>query len=94
MTNVPIVAQKTSFDLGVYLVQPLLRAIGSLLVSLDFGLKLSDALLRCAKLVRKALRCIDSLPAILLGKISGLVKELQDRLTSGIKLAAVVLPRR
>jgi hypothetical protein len=78
----------------VYLVQPLLSAIGSLLVSLDFDLKLGDALLRSAKLLRKPLRGIDSVPAILLGKISSLVKELQDRLTSGIKLAAIALPRR
>jgi hypothetical protein len=52
MTSIPIVAQETTFDLRIYLVQPLLSAIGSLLV------------------------------------------QLQDRLTSGIELVAVVLPRR
>jgi hypothetical protein len=41
-------------------VQPLLSAIGSLLISLDFGLKLGDALLRSTKLLRKPLRGIES----------------------------------
>jgi hypothetical protein len=56
----------------VYLVQPLLSAIGSLLVSLDFGLKLDDALLRSAKLLRKPLRGIDSVPAICSAKSAAL----------------------
>jgi hypothetical protein len=93
--GVPTFVQKSAFDLGIDLVQPLFSAIDFLLVGFDLGLKLANALLRRAKLVRKPLRGVDSMSAVLLGHVCGFVEELQDRLASGIQLAAgIVLPPR
>jgi hypothetical protein len=40
--------------------------------------------------VRKLLRCIDRVPAVLLGNISRLTQQLEDRLTGLIELIVVV----
>jgi hypothetical protein len=93
LADLSIFAQKPALDFGVDIVQPLLRAISLLLIGRDLSFKIADALFRCTKLLRKPLRGLDGVPAILFGKVSSLVDKLQDRLTSGIKLAAVVLSR-
>jgi hypothetical protein len=93
--GIPIFIQKAALDFGVDLVQPLLCAISLLLIGGDLGFKIGHALFRCAKLLRKLLRGIDSMPAILISDIRSFVKELQNRVAGRINLAAVVvLPLR
>jgi hypothetical protein len=76
MAGVPIVAQKTAFDLSVDLMQPLFSAIRLLLVGFNLGFELGDVLLCGAQLMRKPLRRIDRLAAILFGDICSPVEKL------------------
>jgi len=71
-------------------VQPLLGALRLLPVCLDLGLELCNAILGSSKLMRKPLRRIDCVSAVLLGDISSFVQKLQDRLTGFIELIVLV----
>jgi hypothetical protein len=59
-------------------VQPLLGALSLLLVLFEFSLKLCNPMLGRTELVRKLLRCIHRISAVLLNNIGSLVKELED----------------
>jgi hypothetical protein len=72
--------------------QPLLGTLGLLSVRFHLSLQLCNAILGCAELMRKPLRSIDGLCAVLLGSVSGFVQKLQDRLTGFIELTAIVSP--
>jgi hypothetical protein len=54
------------------IMKPLLRAFGSLLMRSDLSFQLCNPSRGCAKLMRKLLRHIDGMPAVLLGNIGGL----------------------
>jgi hypothetical protein len=86
-----ILAQKTILDLIVDFVQPLLCAFGLLPVRFGLGLEIGNALFGCSELVRKLLRSVDCMSAILLGYIGGSVEKLEDRLTRLIELMSLRL---
>jgi hypothetical protein len=92
VTTIVTLAEKPIFDLSVDLVQPLLSALGLLSVCFNPCLKLGDTILGSPKLVRKFLRRVDCVPAVLLSNISSLVQKLEDRLTGLVELSVVVSP--
>ncbi len=57
----------------------------------DLSFQLCNPILGCAKLMRKLLRHIDGMPAVLLGNIGGLVEKLEDRLTGFIELTVIAV---
>jgi hypothetical protein len=65
-------------NLRIDSVQPLLGALSLLLVLFEFSLKLCNPMLGRTELVRKLLRCIHRISAVLLNNIGSLVKELED----------------
>jgi hypothetical protein len=83
-------SQKSILNFGVDAMQPLLSAFCSLLVCSDFGLKFGNPFFGSAELVRKLLRRIDRVPAVLLGNISRFAQKLEDCLTGFIELIVVV----
>jgi hypothetical protein len=87
---VRILPQETILNLRVDLVKPLLGALCLLPVCFNLGVKLCDPILGSSKLVRKPLRRVDCVSAILLGNIGSFVQKLKDRLTGFVKLSVVV----
>jgi hypothetical protein len=82
--------KKSILNLSVDAMEPLLCALGLLPVRRHFGLKLGNPIFGRAKLVRKPLRRIDRMPAVLLSNISSFIQELKDRLTGFVELSVVV----
>jgi hypothetical protein len=82
--------QKAILNLRIDPVKPLLGAVSLLPVCSDFGLELRNAFLGSAKLVRKPLRRVNGMSAVLLGDISSFAQKLEDRLAGFVELRVVV----
>ena len=82
--------KKSILNLSVDAMEPLLCALGSLPVRRHFGLKLGNPIFGRPKLVRKPLRRIDCMSAVLLSDIRSFIEELKDRLTGFVDLSVVV----
>jgi hypothetical protein len=65
-----VLTEESIFDFRVDAMEPLLSALGLLPIRRDFGLKLGNPIFGRAKLVRKPLRRVDCMSAVLLGKVS------------------------
>jgi hypothetical protein len=63
-------SQKSILNFGIDTMEPFLSALCLLPVCSDFGLKLGNPIFSSAELVRKMLRRIDRVPAVLFGNIS------------------------
>jgi hypothetical protein len=85
-----ILPQKSILDLRIDPVKPLLGALSLLAVRFHLSLELRNAILGCSKLVRKPLRRIDCMSAVLLGDISSFAQKLQDCLTGFVELTIFV----
>jgi hypothetical protein len=83
-------SQKSILNFGVDAMQPFLSALCLLPVCSDFGLELGNPIFGRAQLVRKVLRRIDCMPAVLLGNVSRFAQQLEDRLAGFIELIVVV----
>jgi hypothetical protein len=64
-----LLLQKAFLDLSIDRVQPLLGVFGFFAVSFDLRLQLRNTILGRTKLVRKSLRPLDRMSAVLLGRI-------------------------
>jgi hypothetical protein len=84
-------SEKAVLDLGVDLMKPLLRAIGSLLLRSDVRFQLCNSILGCAQLMQQLLRHLNRVPAVLLGNIGRPIQKLQDCLTGFIELVVIAL---
>ena len=82
--------KKSILNLSVDAMEPLLCALGSLPVRRHFGLKLGNPIFGRPKLVRKPLRRIDCMSAVLLSDIRSFIQELKDRLAGFVDLSVVV----
>ena len=82
--------KKSILNLSVDTMEPLLCALGSLPVRHHFGLKLGNPIFGRPKLVRKPLRRIDCMSAVLLSDIRSFIQELKDRLTGFVDFSVVV----
>jgi hypothetical protein len=78
--------EKSILNFGVDLVQPFLGKLSLLAVCFHLCLKLRNAALGGAKLMRQPLRRVDSMPAPSLDSIGGFAEELKNRLTCLIEL--------
>jgi hypothetical protein len=85
-----ILIEKSILNLSVDLMQPLLGTLGLLSICFHLILELRNAILGRAELMRKPLRRVDGMSAVLLGIVSGFVQKLQDRLAGFIELTAIV----
>ncbi len=77
-------------DLGVDLMEPLFRTVGSFLMKPNFGLQFGNPIFGRAKLMRKSLRHIERMLAVRLSHSSGFVKQPQNRLPSRVSLVRVI----
>jgi hypothetical protein len=84
-------SEKAVLDLGVDLMKPLLRAIGSLLLRSDVSFQLCNSILGCAQLMQQLLRHLNRVPAVLLGNNGRPIKKLQDCLAGFIELIVFAL---
>jgi hypothetical protein len=83
--------EKSILDLRVNLVKPLLGTLSLLSVCFNLGFEFCNAILSISKLLRKPLRHIHGVSAILLSNIGGFVQKLEDRLTGFVELSVVVV---
>ena len=83
--------QKSILNLSVDFVKPLLGTLGLLPVCFDLGLEFGNPIFGRAELVRKLLRHINCVSAVLLSDIGSLVQKLEDRLPSLVELRIVVV---
>jgi hypothetical protein len=67
-------------------VEPLLRAICSLLLRSDVSFQLGNPILGGAQLMQQLLRHLNRVPAVLLGNIGRPIQKLQDCLIGFIEL--------
>jgi hypothetical protein len=84
-------SEKAVLDLGVDLMKPLLRAIGSLLLRSDVSFQLCNSILGGAQLMQQLLRHLNRVPAVLLGNNGRPIKNLQDCLAGFIELIVIAL---
>jgi hypothetical protein len=81
-----ILSEKSIFNLRVNTVQPLLGALGSFLVGGDFRFQLRYPIFSRAKLMRKLLRRLHRVSAVLFRNACRSVQHLQDRLACFVEL--------
>jgi predicted membrane protein len=86
-----ILSEKSILDLRVNFVKPLLGALGLHPICFHLGLELRNPIFGRAKLVRKPLRRIYCMSAVLLGNIGSFVEKMENRLTGLVELCAVVV---
>src|SRR5262249_36583890 len=76
-----ILPQKSIFDLRVNAMKPLLGPLGSFPIRGNFCLELRNPIFGRAQPMRKLLRHIQRVPAVVFGDARGFMKQLQDRLS-------------
>jgi hypothetical protein len=81
-----VLPEKTLLNLSVDRVEPLLSALGFLLIHADLSLKFGDPILGSSKLVGNLLGHVDSMLTICFGNTSRFVKQFQYHLACFIEL--------
>ena len=81
--------QKPILDFGIDAMEPLLSALCSFLVQGDLSLELGNSIFRRAQLMRKLLRRIDCMSAVLLGDIGSFAQKLKNSLTGFVEVTVV-----
>jgi hypothetical protein len=84
-----VLPQKSIFNLRVYAMEPLLRTLGSFLISGNLRFQLRNPIFGCAQLMRELLRRLQSVSTVLFRNAGRFVQQLQDRLARFVELIGI-----